>query len=115
MSVVFTILFVRSDIIRTANGKSGGVTKLDLATVKTRMQKIFAENKLVHISVNSGRTKTVDVPSTITGIYNHFFCVTSHVKSYQEESFTINFIDIIIGKFTIKELTDLIENETETP
>ena len=97
--------------MRTANGKSGGVTKLDLATLKTKLQEVFLKNKLVHISINSGRTKAIDVPSVITGIYNHFFCVTAHVKNYQEESFTINFIDVLIGKFQIKELDELIEIE----
>lgn len=92
--------------MRTASGKNGGVTKLDLQTVKTRLQEIFKTNKLVHVSINSGRTKLTDIPSTITGIYNHFFCVTAHIKNYQEESFTINFIDILIGKFTIKELEE---------
>lgn len=95
--------------MRTANGKNGGVTKLDLETVKTKLQEIFLTSKLVHVSVNSGRTKLTDIPSTITGIYNHFFCVTAHIKNYQEESFTINFIDILIGKFSIKELNELIE------
>ena len=93
-------------MMRTASGKSGGVTKLDLHTVKTKLQDIFKTNKIVHVSINSGRSKTIDIPSTITGIYNHFFCVTAHVKNYQEESFTINFIDILIGKFTIKELEE---------
>ena len=97
--------------MRTASGKNGGVTKLDLQTVKTRLQEIFKTNKLVHVSINSGRTKLTDIPSTITGIYNHFFCVTAHIKNYQEESFTINFIDIIIGKFKIKELTEIVEIE----
>lgn len=95
--------------MRTANGKNGGVTKLDLDTVKTKLKEIFSKDKLVHVSINSGRTKAIDIPSTITGVYNHFFCVTAHVKSYQEESFTINFIDILIGKFKIKELDELIE------
>lgn len=98
-------------MMRTANGKNGGVTKLDLETVKTRLQEIFSSNKVVHVSVNSGRTKLTDIPSTITGIYNHFFCVTAHIKSYQEESFTINFIDILIGKFKIKELNEIVEIE----
>ena len=97
--------------MRTANGKNGGVTKLDLDTVKTKLQEIFKKNKLVHVSVNQGRTKLTDIPSTITGIYNHFFCVTAHIKNYKEESFTINFIDILIGKFIIKELNELIEEE----
>ena len=95
--------------MRTANGKNGGVTKLDLDTVKTKLQEIFKKNKLVHVSVNQGRTKLTDIPSTITGIYNHFFCVTAHIKSYQEESFTINFVDVLIGRYTIKELDALIE------
>jgi 5-hydroxyisourate hydrolase-like protein (transthyretin family) len=98
-------------MMRTANGKNGGVTKLDLETVRTRLEEIFSTNKIVHVSVNSGRTKLIDIPSTITGIYNHFFCVTAHIKNYQEESFTINFIDIIIGKFKIKELTEIVEIE----
>ncbi len=97
--------------MRTANGKNGGVTKLDLATLKSKLHEVFLKNKLVHITTNSGRTKVTDVPSTITGIYNHFFCVTAHVKNYQEESFTINFIDVLIGKFNIKELDELIEIE----
>jgi hypothetical protein len=84
---------------------------LDLDTVKTKLHEIFSKNKLIHVSVNSGRTKLTDIPSTITGIYNHFFCVTAHIKSYQQESFTINFIDVIIGKFSIKELDELIEIE----
>ena len=96
--------------MRTPNGKSSGVTKLDLDTVKTRLKDICAKNKLVHVSVNTGRTKLIDIPSTITGIYNHFFCVTAHIKSYQQESFTINFIDILIGKFSIKELDEILED-----
>lgn len=95
--------------MRTANGKGGGVTKLDLDTVKIKLKEICEKNKLIHVSINSGRTKLVDIPSTITGIYNHFFCVTAHIKSYQQESFTINFIDVLIGKFKIKELDELIE------
>ena len=96
--------------MRTPNGKSSGVTKLDLDTVKTRLKDICTRNKLVHVSVNTGRTKLIDIPSTITGIYNHFFCVTAHIKSYQQESFTINFIDILIGKFSIKELDEILED-----
>ena len=92
------------------NGKSNGVTKLDLDTIKTRLKEICEKNKLVHVSVNTGRTKLIDIPSTITGIYNHFFCVTAHIKSYQEESFTINFIDVLIGKFSIKELDEILED-----
>ena len=91
-----------------ANGKNGGVTKLDLDTLKVKLQDIFKKNSLVHVSVNSGRTRYSDVPSTITGIYNHFFCVTSNVKNYQAESFTINFVDILIGKFSIKELEEAL-------
>ena len=48
----------------------------------------------------------VDVPSKISGIYNHFVCVTANIKNYRDESFTINFIDIIMGKFIIKELIE---------
>jgi hypothetical protein len=72
---------------------------------------LYANNSLIHVSVLTGRAKINDVPSTITGIYNHFLCVTSRVKNYKEESFTINFIDILIGKFQIKELTEILEEE----
>ena len=92
--------------MRTSNPKSSGVTKLDIATIKNRLNELYKTNKLIHVSVNQGRTKVTDVPSNITGIYNHFLCVTSKVKNYKEESFTINFIDILIGKFKIKELID---------
>ena len=95
-------------MMRTANGKNGGVTKLDLDSVKNKLQDIYKKNSLVHVSVNSGRTKLTDIPSTITGIYNHFFCVTSQIKNYQAESFTINFVDILIGKFRIKELEEAL-------
>ena len=97
--------------MRTSNPKSGGVTKLDISTIKQKLETLYNSNSLVHVSVNSGRTKLNDIPSNITGIYNHFLCVTSKVKNYKEESFTINFIDIIIGKFRIKELDEIFEEE----
>jgi hypothetical protein len=97
--------------MRTTNPKGSGVTKLDVQTIKNRLEYLFKTNSLVHVSVNSGRTRLTDVPSNITGIYNHFLCVTSKVKNYKEEAFTINFIDILIGKFKIKELTEFIEEE----
>jgi hypothetical protein len=97
--------------MRTSNPKSNGVTKLDVATIKKKLNDLYANNSLIHVSVMTGRTKINDVPSTITGIYNHFLCVTSKVKNYKEEAFTINFIDILIGKFQIKELTEILEEE----
>jgi uncharacterized protein Veg len=92
--------------MRTPNQKVSGVTKLDLNTIKTKLEAIHKTGQIIHISVNSGRTKAVDVPSKISGIYNHFICVTANVKNYIDESFTINFIDIIMGKFVIKELLE---------
>lgn len=97
--------------MRTSNPKSSGVTKLDLETIKKRLNELYEKSTLIHVSVVSGRAKITDVPSNITGIYNHFLCVTSRVKEYKEESFTINFIDILIGKFKIKELTEIVEEE----
>ena len=99
--------------MRTANPKGSGVTKLDIKTIKTRLETLYLQNSLVHVSVNSGRTKLTDIPSNITGIYNHFVCVTSRVKNYKEEAFTINFIDILIGKFKIRELTEVFGEESE--
>ena len=92
--------------MRTANTKPTNLTKLDISEIKNRLTEIYQINPLIHVSVHEGRTKLNEVPSTITGIYNHFICVTSHVKNYQDESFTINFIDILIGKFKINELEE---------
>ena len=91
------------------NSKNGGVTKLDLDNLKSKLQEIYKGNKILHVSVNSGRTKLTDIPSTITGIYNHFFCVTAHIKNYKEEPFTINFIDVLIGKFIIREFNEVLD------
>ena len=99
------------EIIRTANTKSPNVTKLDLLTIKEHLQKIYETNPNIHVTIREGRTKLDNVASRITGIYNHFMCVTSDVKNYMEESFTINFIDIVIGKFRIKELDELLNME----
>lgn len=96
-------------MVRTAKEKNVGVTKLDIEAIKNKLIDIYNTSNLVHVSINSGRVKMIDVPSNITGIYNHFLCVTSKVKNYKEESFTINFIDILIGKFKIKELNELVE------
>lgn len=98
--------------MRTANSKSNSsVTKMDLAMIKEKLSNIFANNPQIHVSVHDGRTKLNEVPSTIIGVYNHFMCVTAHIKNYKEETFTINFIDIIIGKFLIKELMNDSSNE----
>lgn len=93
--------------MRTANTKPTNVTKMDIATIKEHLTEIAKTNPVIHVSVHEGRTRLTEVPSTVTGIYNHFMCVTAHVKNYQDESFTINFIDIIIGKYKIKELEDI--------
>ena len=92
--------------MRTPNQNNYGVTKLDLKTVRTQLETLYLSNDIIHITVNSGRNKMVDVPSKISGIYNHFVCVTANIKNYRDESFTINFIDIIMGKFIIKELIE---------
>ena len=92
--------------MRTPNQKSCGVTKLDLNTIKARLETIYKSSQIIHVSVVAGRNKMDEVPSKISGIYNHFICVTANIKNYKDESFTINFIDIIMGKFIIKELIE---------
>lgn len=94
--------------MRLANGKGDGITQLDVETLKAKLHSFLKENKLVHVSLNVGRKKTTDIPSTITNISNHFFSVAPCVKSYVGESLTISFVDILIGKFKIKELEEVL-------
>lgn len=95
--------------MRTASDKKTSVSKLDIENLKEKLTKLYNQNEIIHVSVKMGRLKFEEVPSKITGIYNHFICVTANVKKYIDESFTINFIDIMIGKFKIKELEELRE------
>jgi len=97
--------------MRTPNNKQTSFTKHDIGEIKKGIEAIFASSPNIHVSVHQGRTRLVDVPSTITGIYNHFLCVTSHIKNYHDETFTINFIDLAIGKFKIKELFEFFHEE----
>ena len=92
--------------MRTPNQNNYGVTKLDLKTIRSKLEKLYLSNDIIHITVAAGRNKMINVPSKISGIYNHFICVTANIKNYNDESFTINFIDIIMGKFIIKELIE---------
>lgn len=91
--------------------KTAAITHVDITAIKQKLEEIYANNPLVHVSVNEGRKHFVDVPSNITGLYPRFITVTAHVKHYQDEMFTINYIDIMIGKYKIKELEELLNNE----
>lgn len=94
--------------MRLANGKGDGITPLDVETLRVKLQDFFKKEKLVHVSLNVGRKKTTDIPSKIINISNHFFSVAPCVKSYAGESLTISFVDILIGKFKIKELEEVL-------
>jgi len=98
--------------MRTAN-RPKNVTKMDLGSIRSDLERLFEENVLLHVSLREGRKRLEDVPSTITGVYNHFVCVTAHIKNYVDETLTINYIDIVIGKFKIKELDELYAAKSE--
>ena len=94
--------------MRLANGKGDGITPLDVEILRLKLQDFFKKETLVHVSLNVGRKKTTDIPSKIINISNHFFSVSPCVKSYVGESLTISFVDILIGKFKIKELEEVL-------
>ena len=93
------------------NNEDNLVTKMDVNKVKEILQKIYLTSPTIHLSFKEGRKKYDDVESTITAFYNHFCQVKSHVKNYHDETFTINYIDIVIGKFRIREVEEMYNKE----
>ncbi len=76
---------------------------LQLNQIKEKLEGIYKQSKLIHVSIHNRRNKVIEAPSKILGIYQRFLCVESKVNKYSEK-FTINFTDIMIGNVTIKEL-----------
>ena len=75
----------------------------DLDVIKEQIANLFKENKIIHVNVNEKRIKKNNCESTITGVYQHFFCVSSKVNKYLED-FSIRYSDIKSGKYSIVEL-----------
>lgn len=94
--------------MRLANGKGDGIRPSDVEILRVKLQDFFKNEQLVHVSLNVGRKKTTDIPSKIINISNHFFSVAPCVKTYVGESLTISFVDILIGKYKIKELEEVL-------
>lgn len=74
-----------------------------LEEIKEKINYLFINNHQIHVSLDVGRKKVRSAVSTITGVYNNFFCVESLVNGYME-CFTINYRDILIKKTIISEL-----------
>ena len=61
------------------------------------------ESAFIHVSLRNGRNRIKEAKSKIVGIYDRFICVESRINNY-DESFTINYIDILTKNVIIKEL-----------
>ena len=74
-----------------------------LIYIINRIKEIYLNTNIIHVSINKKRKKINSVEAKIIGIYNNFITVTSFVNNY-EESFTITYIDLMIGRICIDEL-----------
>ena len=74
-----------------------------LIYIINRIKEIYHNTNIIRVSLNQKRKKINTVEAKITGIYNNFITVTSFVNNY-EESFTITYIDLMIGRINIDEL-----------
>ena len=70
---------------------------------KKKSSELYKQNKIIHVSIISGRKRIKSAPSKILGVYTNFICVESEVNKYME-SFKINYRDIMIKKIVIDEL-----------
>jgi hypothetical protein len=75
----------------------------ELSIIKEKMKVINSSSNIIHITINSKRKSVKNAVSKILSIHDKFICIESKINDYTEK-FTINYIDIIIGTFTIKEL-----------
>ena len=76
--------------------------------LKNRMDK----NPNIEVTVFLKRHNTINTKSIITGVYNKFLTVTSNVNGYNE-TFSINFIDLFMGNYAIKEVPISLVNSLE--
>ncbi|MCM1131796.1 MAG: hypothetical protein NC087_09935 [Anaeroplasma bactoclasticum] len=79
------------------------IANLQFNTIKEKLEAVYKSSNLIHVSIHNKRNKILDAPSKIIGIYPRFLCVEAKVNTYVEK-FTINFVDIMTGNITIKEL-----------
>ena len=77
-------------------------TNQKIEEIKNKLTELYKQNKIIHVSIISGRKKIKSAPSKILGAYINFICVESEVNKYME-SFTINYTDIMNKKIVIDE------------
>ena len=74
-----------------------------ITEIKEKIQIINSTSNIIHVTMNNKRKTVTNAVSKILSIHDRFLCIESKVNNYIEK-FTINYIDIIIGNFSIKEL-----------
>lgn len=78
-----------------------------LEEIKNKINELFIEGKLIHVSLKKGRKKVESAAATITEVYPEFFNVRSKVNNYIA-TFSINYRDIYIKQIMITELENII-------
>ena len=74
-----------------------------LDNIKERIILLNSSSNVIHVSINIKRKSINNVASKILSIHERFICIEAKINDYFEK-FTINYIDIIMGNFIIKEL-----------
>ena len=74
-----------------------------LNDIKERIKIINSSSSIIHVTMNNKRKSVYNVVSNILSIHERFFCIESKINNYIEK-FTINYIDLILGNYSIKEL-----------
>ena len=72
--------------------------------IKEKIIMISSSSNIIHVTMNNKKKTVNNAVSKILSIHDRFICIESKVNDYLEK-FTINYIDIIIGNFSIKELS----------
>ena len=78
-------------------------SEAQIKALRTLLITRMDENPNVEVSVYVKRHNIINKKSKITGVYNRFLTVTSNVNGYNE-TFSINFIDLFMGLYAIKEV-----------
>ena len=73
------------------------------AFIKEKIKIINSSSNIIHVTMNNKRKSVHNAVSKILSIHDRFICIESKVNDYIEK-FTINYIDLLIGNFSIKEL-----------
>ncbi len=88
--------------ILTSN--SSPIEKTSIDEIKERLENLYNTNPNISIDIMQKRKRMKGVKAILTGVYTNFITVESMVNRYKE-SFTISYIDIMIGNYKINELS----------